>query len=719
MRRTFQWLAVVLLVAAALAAFRPLSARSQRVAFIPAPGTYDVQILRDVWGVPHVFGKTDADAAYGLAYAHCEDDAENMEDAILVARSRIASKHGQEQAKFDYIGQLFRVRQFVEEKYDREVPADVRAVAEAYAAGVTHYAALHPDKMPYVTLPVTGKDLVAGFTLKSPFFYELQKHLEAILSPAPAGTKTAALVPTENPYTDGRAIGSNAFAVAPSRSSDGATRIAINSHQPWDGQVAWYEAHIHSEQGWNMAGGTFPGAPLILSGHDENKGWAHTVNRPDLSDTYELEMNPANPNQYKFDGQWRELEADDARITVRLWRGFHWTVKREILWCVYGPALRMDRGIFAIRFAGLGDVGAMEQWFRMNKATNLAEFQAAMALQGVPSFNTIYADKSGNLYYAYNGKFPDRNPDYDWQGILPGNTSATLWTAFLPFNRVPQIVNPPSGMLQSCNTSPFQTTVGEGNPRPEDFPAWMGVETVMNNRATRARALYGGDDSITPAEFRQYKFDKYYALDAAVGQRWQEYAALPTPADPLLRQGLALVQAWDLQTNAENRNAPLGVLACQPRMMKDKTPIDPDPMVRLKKGVDTMMARYGRLDVPWGETIRLRRGDQDLPLGGATDCLRALEGALQPDNRIRADYGDGFFMFVEWDAAGKLHAESIHQYGAASTDPASPHYADQAPLFASEQMKPVWLDEATIRQHLARTYRPGDFTGPWYADRAR
>lgn len=718
MRRIVQCVAAALLLAALLAAFRPLSARSQRAAFIPTPGTYDVEILRDVWGVPHLFGKTDADAAYGLAYAHCEDDAENMEDAILVARSRIASKLGQEQAKFDYVGQLFRVRQFVEEKYDRDIPADVRAVAEAYAAGVTHYAALHPEKMPYLTLPVTGKDLVAGFTLKSPFFYELQKHLEAIMAPAAEGTKTAALVPTENPYTDGRAIGSNAFAVGPSRSSDGATRIAINSHQPWDGQVAWYEAHIHSEEGWNMIGGTFPGGPLIFSGHDEHKAWAHTVNRPDLADTYELEINPANPNQYRFDGAWRDLEVDYAHIKVRLWRSFCWTFKREILWCAYGPALRTDHGVFALRFAGLGEVGALEEWYRMNKAKNLQAFQDAMALQGVPSFNTLYADARGNLFYAYNGKFPVRNPGFDWKGILPGNTSETLWTEFLPFSRVPQILNPPSGMMQTCNSSPFQTTVGEGNPRPSDFPDWMGVETIMTNRAIRARALYGGDDSITPEEFRAYKFDKHYDLDSAVGKRWQAYQTLATPEDPLLQDALQRVRNWDLQTDVGNRNALLGVLACQPRMVRDKTPIEPDPLVRLRTAVDTMMQRYGRLDIAWGDYMRLRRGSADLPLGGATDCLRVVEGALQPDNRVKADYGDGFFMFVEWDAEGKLHAESIHQYGAASTDTASPHYADQASLFASEQMKPVWLDEATIRKHLARAYRPGDFSTPWYAARS-
>lgn len=708
---------------AILAAAAPLGRGAAPRAHIPPQGAYDARILRDVWGVPHIFGATDADAAYGLGYAHAEDDWTTFEEAILLSRGQLARRDGVDAAKFDYIGQLFRVRRFVDGKYGTEVPADVRAVAEAYAAGVTHYAALHPDKMPHLELPVTGKDVVAGFTLKAPFFYELQKHLEELMGhdtrqrPV-SGWDEAAAPPIENPYTGGRPIGSNAFAAAPHRTSDGATRLYINSHQPWDGQVAWYEAHVVSGEGWNMFGGTFPGGAVIFAGHDENKGWAHTVNRPDLVDIYALEMNPANPNQYRFDGAWRDLEVDHARITVRLWGPFRWTVKREILWSTHGPALRTPHGVYALSFAGLGGVGALEQWFRMNKARDLDEFRAAMALQGIPSFNTVYADRAGNIYYAYNGKFPDRNPAYDWRQYLPGDRPDALWRGFLPFDRVPQILNPPSGFLQSCNNSPFHTTDGPGNPDPADFPAWMGIETTMNNRALRALELYGAENPITPGAFERLKYDTAYSVRSDVHARWREITALPDPEEPRLREALELLRGWNLRMDADNRAAALASLACEPKMMSElDDPVDPDPRGRLERAVAFLERHFGRIDPAWGEHMRLVRGTVDLPLSGNTDCLRVVRGPVGDDGRVRANYGDCHIMLVEWDRGGAVRSRSVHQYGSATLDPDSPHHADQAPLFASHQMKPVWLREADIRKHLKREYRPGDFTGPWHRAR--
>ncbi|MCC6144638.1 MAG: penicillin acylase family protein, partial [Candidatus Hydrogenedentes bacterium] len=254
------------LALAALVAFVAVACGSEdRSAFIPPAGKYDARILRDEWGIPHIFGKTDADAAYGLGFAHSEDDWVNMQEAILLERGRLAAVKGKESALFDYMGQLFRIHEFVDEKYEKEIPADTRKVVEAYADGITHYAALHPDKMPHVELPVTGKDIVAGATLKSPFFYEMHHDLQKLFAGdggvpiSASGIMAWADFPEKNPFAPEGNIGSNAWAVAPSRSADGATRLAINSHMPWVGQVTWYEAHLHSEEGWNMIGGTFPG----------------------------------------------------------------------------------------------------------------------------------------------------------------------------------------------------------------------------------------------------------------------------------------------------------------------------------------------------------------------------------------------------------------------------------------------------------------------------
>lgn len=694
--------------------------------FIPPDGKYDVEILRDKWGVAHVFGKTDADAAYGLAFAHCEDDWVNQQDVVLVGQGRIGSVHGKDLAKFDYILALFRVQKFVEERYGTVLSDKTRALLDAYADGISHFAALFPERMPYIMEPVRGQDIAAGFMLKAPFFYELHVVLEDVMGPEkPEGAgknQHASLLPTENPYTNGLPIGSNSFAVAPSRSADGHTRLAVNSHQPWDGQVAWYEIHVHSEEGWNMSGGTFPGGPMIFSGNDENKAWCHTVNRPDLVDVYELVMNPGNPDQYKLDGEWVDLEKDFARIKVKLWGPFSWTVKREVLWSKHGPVVRTDHGVYALRFAGYGELGMIEQWYRMNKATSFAEFKDAMRLQGLPAFNCVYADKDGNIYYVYNGQFPDRKEGYDWRAFLPGDDSSLIWDKRLPFEQVPQIENPASGFLVSCNQTPFQVTNGVDALNPDDFPERQGIETGMTNRAMRALETYGVDESITREEFYRYKFDKKYSAESVIAKMRDTILAADLADVALLRDARAVLERWDLDMGMENSSAAMGILSCRPNFgyeralgmdFKDMSALS--PVERLQYAADHLMEHFGKLDPPWGDVMRLRRGDLDLPLGGGPEVLRVVWGPLQPDGRFAASYGDGVVVMLDWDPDGKLTAETIHNYGAATVDENSPHYADQAPLFAKEEFRPELLTEADIRANLSRAYRPSEISEPWYA----
>jgi len=690
--------------------------------FIPPPGKYDVRILRDKWGVPHIFGKRDIDTAYGLAYAHCEDDWINIEDSCLITRGQLASVRGKTWAKFDYIAHLFRVNEFVDQQYETALSPEVRAIAEAYADGINHYAAVNRDRMSHIALPVTGKEIVAGAALKAPFFYDLQNYiLEILQEENPLGVRrdgvSVAANSLENPFTRGQQIGSNAWAVAPCRSADGATRLAINSHMPWEGPLTWYEAHCHSEEGWNVIGATFPGGPMIFKGHDENKGWCHTINRPDLADIYKLEMNPANPDQYKFDGQWRDLEKGIARINVKLLGPLSWTFKRELLWSVHGPVLRTPRGVFALRFVGYGYISQLEQWYRMNKARNLDEFLAAMRLHNLTSLNTLYADKAGNLYYAYGARFPKRAPGFDWKKTLDGNTSANLWTDTCGFDMNPQVLNPPSGLLFTCNNTPFRSTDGEGNPNPEQFPVELGIENRMTNRALRVLELYGADPAITRDEFFAYKYDKAYSKDSAMAHYLQHLFKAQIPQGDIYQQALHLLKEWNLSTEKDNKAAALAQMAAESYLdwaKFEETGTPPDVVTPFKNAVDALIKTYGRLDVPWREVLRLRRGNTDLGLGGGPDCLRAVDLKHTGDGRFVGVNGDCYFLMVEWDKDGRLTSQSIHQYGAASADPQSPHYADQAPLFAEEKLRPTLLSEQDIRANLAREYRPGDFHEPWY-----
>jgi acyl-homoserine-lactone acylase len=672
---------------------------------------YDVEILRDTWGVPHVFGKTDADVAHGLAYAHAEDDFILIQDTLLAARGKLASVHGEDAAPNDYMVHLLRIWDVVDAGYP-QLDARTRALCQGYADGLNLYAALHPEQARPNLFPVRGQDIVAGFVHKGPLFFGLDKVLAGLFSEdAPPGQGAQGRTPGVR-GARAELMGSNAIAVAPARSADGSTFLVVNSHQPWTGPAAWYEAHLHSEEGWDMAGGLFPGAPLVLHGHNRHLGWAHTVNAPDLIDVFALEIDPEDPDRYRFDGAWRELEVRQAPLEVALWGPVSWTFEREVLWSVYGPVVRRPHGTYAIRFAGYGEVGAVEQWYRMNRATTFEEWQAAMRALAVPMFNTVYADRAGNIYYLYGGRLPVRTSGHDWRGTVPGHEAETLWTGHLPFDELPQVKNPASGFVQSCNGTPFQATVGPDNPQAQVYAPEFGIETHQTNRGLRALALFGGDTSITAEELVAYKFDMAYAPGSRMAEIVQRVTTAPAPAAPLLAEAVAVLRAWDLRAVPESEQAALAVLAFQPWVEERGQQIETAALLdALSEAARTLKTHHGRLTVPWREVNRLRRGDVELGLGGAPDVLHAVYGAPS-GGHLMGRAGDSYILLVRWDAQGRVSSRSIHQFGSATRDAASPHYADQAPLFAERRLKDVWLDEADIRAHLERAYRPGQEARP-------
>lgn len=710
MRLTFALVAAVLAVTVGLL---PAPPQPPSLHDLRGAGTeHDVRVLRDEWGVPHVYGKTDADVAYGLAFAHAEDDFATIQGSLLATRGRLASVYGRDMAANDYVVALLRVWDFVDAKYEEDLSPETRALCEAYAAGINRYAALHPKEALPGLFPARGKDVVAGFVHKLPLFFGLTNVLGELMGDSRVrGVSHKSEAPQAASLggeTEKAPFGSNAFAVAPRRSADGFTRLSINSHQPWSGPVAWYEARVRSEEGWDMVGGLFPGTPVILHGHNRDLGWAHTVNRPDLIDVYVLETNPENPNQYRFDGEWRNFEARDAAIDVKIWRGLHFTAHREALWSVHGPVLRRPHGTYAIRFANLGEIGMVEQWYRMNKARSLEEWQTAMRRGALPMFNSVYADREGNVAYVYNARLPRRAPGYDWSSYLPGDTKETLWNEYLPFDELPQVRNPPSGVVWSANSTPFEATVGEGNPDPALYPEELGIERSPTNRSLRLQELLSDDESISREEFDRYKLDLAYSRRSNFARRIQTIVDGPAPQAPVLRDAVIALGRWDWRTNPENVHAALALLALRPRQYDTFPPVDRSDLLRsLEDSALRLRRTFGRMDVPWGEVLRLRRGTLDLPLGGGPDVLRAVYSQAEKDGRRAGIAGDCYVLQVEWAPDGRVSSRSIHQFGSATLDPESPHYADQAPLFARGEYKTVWLDEADLRAHLKREYRPG------------
>ena len=680
---------------------------------------YDVRILRDTWGVPHIFGKKDTDAAFGLAYAHSKDDFKTSQIVLTAVNGHLADLLGPKWAGNDYLVQLIRLWDTVNAKYETDLSSETRALCEAYADGVNYYAFLHPNETFPGLFPISGKHIVAGFVHKMPLMVGLDKVLMELFedkgktAARADDTMLAASFRNDEFSLLGLRAGSNAMAVSPRRAADGRTLLAINSHQPWEGPVSWYEVQMHSEEGWNMTGGLFPGSPVVFHGHNDDLGWAHTNNYPDLIDTYVLEMNPDNPNQYRFDGQWRDLEIRKAPIRVKLLGPIHWTVNQEIGWSVYGPVLRRPHGVYAIRYAGMGDIRQVEQWYRMNKASSMAQWEQAVRMATLPMFNCTYADKEGNILYHYQALLPMRAKGYDWTKELPGDTSKTLWTEYLPYDKLPRVKNPVSGFVMNCNNTPYHTTLDPENPRKEDYAPEFGIEERMTNRAMRALYLLGGDPSITEEAFYTYKYDMTYAPDSKMAKLVKRVLLLDFSDSKLLQESQRILSSWDMRTNPENKGAALAVLSYMnilPSGKKLAVEDVPDEQVRegLKKAAKILKEKHGRIDVEWEQVNRLIRGKYDYGLGGAPDVLHAVEGDLQKDGRLKGNEGDSYILMVNWDKDGRVSSRSIHQFGSATLNEHSLHYADQSPLFVKMELKPVWREESEIRRHLERDYRPGE-----------
>lgn len=701
--RKFLWasLALVGVVAGAGALWEPLAATGYEM----PKRSYDVEIVRDEFGVPHINGKTDADTAYGLAFAHSEDDFATIQDVVAMTRGRYGAIAGSDGAKVDYVMHLLGVRETAETRY-MELSPEVRAVAEAYAAGVNHYAAKHPDEVRLSKLfPVTGQDIVTGFVLRAPFFYGLDAAIGALTEGKPLPKESAA--PMTPIGRDPEMNGSNAFAIAPKRMADGKTWLISNSHQPYEGQVAWYEAVTHSGEGLDMAGALFPGSPFVLLGHNRHLGWTNTVNRPDLIDVYKLVMNKAG-DQYRYDGKWMPLSSKRVWLPVKM-GPFNLPVPQTIYRSIHGPVIKNDKGYFAIRYAGIDNVKVVEQYYRNTKATNWDEWTKSMAIGGIPATNFIYADKTGRIAYIYNALFPNRKPGHDYTKLLPGDTSAVMWEGPVGFDRYPKIVNPASGFVQNANNTPFLAAGPGSEMNPADYSPYLGIELGMTNRGLRATELLAADTSITPQELLAIKMDMIYSKKSWVGAWMASFAALDLKDAPELAEAQKLLASWDWSSDGKGRADALAEriirFGARRNWRGEKMP---DPRETLQEAVTEFKERFGRIDPPLAEIQRLRRGDVDLAMLGGSDALRAttIWDAEQADGKMRVRHGDSYIMLMRWDKDGKVQSESIQPYGSATNRPESPHYTDQMKLFVAGGYKPVHFEWADAVKNAKRRYRP-------------
>jgi acyl-homoserine-lactone acylase len=665
---------------------------------------YDVVIERDHLGVPHVMGERDVDTAFGFAYAQAEDNWQIIHDSVTFYRGTNAAVNGKDAAIIDFLVKWLGIWDTIEADYDSQLSLPTRAYIEAFADGINYYAALHPEQTNRNIFPINGKDIVAGYMLRHLLFYGFDTVLSEIYAKErqrsiSLGPESEAKgVQSHGVTFNNLPIGSNAFSVSPHFSTDGATRLAINSHQPTTGPVAWYEAHIQSNEGLNIMGGLFPSSVTIGVGFTENLGWGATVNKPDLVDVYVLDIDPNDPMRYRLDGKWKTLEARDLDVEVKIFGFLNWTSTQEGLRSVHGPVLRTDHGTYAIRYAGMNELRQVEQWLAMNKAQTFEDWRNALRMQAFASFNFVYADREGNTMFVHNSLTPKRNSGYDWTQYLPGDDSRLIWDSYMAFDDLPQVINPKSGYLHSANQSPFYVTAEGDNPIKANYRLEDGFPTRMTNRADRGLELFAELGPISEEEFSAIKHDKSFSKNSRSMGFINKLIALDLhSAETLYQDAQQVIAQWDRNTNIENRGAALSSCVIGSEWLAEQKGLpEPDVRVELIRCADLLMAKTGRLDPLWGDVNRHIRGDLNVPVGGGPDTLRAIYGVgMEEDGFLTNVAGDGLYYLLSWNASGEQKIRGIHQYGAATLDETSPHYADQAQDYVNEVLHDPLFDAKT------------------------
>ena len=657
-----------------------------------------VTIARDSFGVPHIFAKTDPEVSYGLAWAHAEDDFNSLQRVALPSKALMGRVYGMDGVAGDYAFALFRCREITEEKWTTLSPEFIRLIT-GYVQGLNDYAAKHPEEVLHKDLfPITLKDYIASSVLALTVFNGGDRALAAIY-----GNKVS-------PVIDYDKKGSNAIAIHPSKTTTGEAFLAINAHQPNEGPEAFYEAHVSSEEGWNALGGLLAGGPCILHGVNEHLGWAHTVNLCDRVDIFQLQMNPKNNDQYWYDGQWVELEKKKIRLQIK---GVPIPVGRDLFWSKYGATMKNDQGVFAIRLGANMEIRALEQWYKMNKASNFTQFYNAISLQGLSMFNIMYADRYDTIFYINNALMPVRNPSpqYDWKKTIPGNSSATLWTRFRGIKELPQYVNPGSGYLYNTNHSSFSATAPTHNLSPKSFPTEDGWEDNQNNRSVRFQELMP-EGKVDFSTFYKMKFDRQlpaklqymYGVDTLFLMKPSDYPVY----DTLLRN----LQAWDKKGEAGSKGAGafLMVYEAVSSAYRGK-----DPQILTKEACEkvlqtvqqNMRKNFGSTDLRLGDIQKLVRGEKSFPGPGLPDLLAPEWSVPQKDFKRKITGGDAYVAMVRFPKTGLPIIETVNTYGA-SAKAGSPHFDDQVPLFLEQKTKPMTLDKSKVLATAKRVYHPGE-----------
>jgi acyl-homoserine-lactone acylase len=655
------------------------------------------EILWDTWGVPHIYGRDPEGLFFAFGWAQMHAHADLLLRLYAEARGRAAEYWGEAQLANDRYIHTMGVPARAQSWYELQ-PAEMKAYLDAFVSGMNAYAAAHPERIAdgvEAVLPVAATDVLA----------HVQRVIHLIFVGGMAPSMTEQWVRTVR--------GSNAWAVGPSRSASGHALLVANPHLPWGGPFTWFEAQL-SAPGVDVYGAALVGTPVLGIAFNDHLGWTHTNNPIDAMDLYELEL---AGDGYKWNEGVAAFERELATLRVRQADGSLREEQLPIRRSVHGPVVAERAGkALAIRIAGLDQPGQMQQYWDMARAANLREFEDIVARLQNPFFNVIYADRDGHVMYLFGGRAPRRpSGDWrDWQGVVPGTSSANLWTETLRYDELPRVVDPPSGWVHNANDPPWTSTFPPAL-NANDFPPHLSPR-AMSLRAQRSVRMIE-DESITFDEAVAYKLSTRMELADRILD--DLVPAARAHGGELAKRAADVLEAWDRSADAESRGAVLfaawarawteatrgnGYATAWSEAMPRTTPdglADPAAAADALATVAAQVhSQYRSLDVPWGAVYRIIAPGVDLPANGGPDELgifRATEYQRTDDQRFRAVAGDSFQAVVEF--ADEIRAEALLSYGNAS-QPGSPHRGDQLALYARKELRPVWRTRTQIEANL-------------------
>ncbi len=653
----------------------------------------------DSWGVPHISATTTEDLFYAQGWAQMHNHANLILKLYGSSRGKGAEYWGKDRLQNDILIHTLGFEELAQVWEEQQDP-QTKSILNAFVKGMNDYADAHPnaiDKENKKILPLTVQDV----NMHSMFVV-----FTRFIAGGDLGLSKR-----------WGSMGSNAYAVAPSRSASGNAMLVQNPHLPWSNEFLFFESHLRLNEK-NMYGSTLVGLPGISIGFNENLGWTHTNNTIDNSDVYKISL---QDNGYLLDGKRNDFEATTKTLQVKQDDGTLVPTEISVLKAVHGPVIgKKEDKALALRMVGLDRPNMLLQWWKMASSDSFEEFESALKMAQIGFWNVIYADKEGDIFYLFNGLVPKRDSgDWSyWNSIVPGESSDNIWTEVHPYEDLPKLKNPETGWLQNANDPPWTSTIPTAL-NPTDYPPYM-APVEMSLRPQRAARMMMEDNSITFEELIDYKHST--RLEVADRVLDDLFAAIDNSGSPKAKEAKGVLEKWDREANADSRGTLLFYLFTSKFNINDpsnyavkwsiKSPTaTPDGISNpakaievLESTVDEMKAKFGRLDVPWGDFYRLKHKDKDLPANGATERLGVFRVAHSYDSidgeQMYVASGDSWVGVIEF--GNQVKAKVLLSYGNASQKD-SPHNGDQLELFSKKELRDAWFTPEQVKANTVRT----------------